>query len=155
MSARVLALDLGTHPGWAFSPLESGVLDLRPRRFESEGMRYVHWRRWLDTVLQGEGRPEVVVYEEVHRHLGVTAAHVYGGLMAILKERCEVLKINYTSLGVGEIKKHATGKGNANKEAMIAAAEARGWAPVDDNHADALFILDLYLSKQRSTTCSK
>jgi len=39
------------------------------------------------------------------------------------------------------IKKHATGKGNAGKAAMIAAARARGFDPQDDNEADALALL--------------
>ena len=42
---------------------------------------------------------------------------------------------------MGTIKKHATGKGNAGKAAMIAAARARGFAPQDDNEADALALL--------------
>ena len=35
-----------------------------------------------------------------------------------------------------------TGKGNAGKAEMIAAAKARGFDPVDDNQADALALLD-------------
>jgi len=42
---------------------------------------------------------------------------------------------------VGTIKKHATGKGNAGKEDVIASVTARGHAPVDDNEADALALL--------------
>jgi Holliday junction resolvasome RuvABC endonuclease subunit len=42
---------------------------------------------------------------------------------------------------VGTIKKHATGKGNASKEEMIAAARAKGFNPTDDNQADALMLL--------------
>ena len=38
--------------------------------------------------------------------------------------------------------KHATGKGNATKEAMERSARERGWTPIDDNEADALWILD-------------
>ena len=42
---------------------------------------------------------------------------------------------------VGTIKKHATGKGNASKDEMVASARARGHAPTDDNEADALALL--------------
>jgi Holliday junction resolvasome RuvABC endonuclease subunit len=42
---------------------------------------------------------------------------------------------------VGTIKKHATGKGNAGKEEVVAAMRGRGHAPADDNEADALAIL--------------
>jgi len=40
-----------------------------------------------------------------------------------------------------EVRRHATGKGNANKDAMITAARARGFSPADDNEADAIAIL--------------
>ncbi|MBM3273404.1 hypothetical protein FJY94_09270, partial [Candidatus Kaiserbacteria bacterium] len=55
---------------------------------------------------------------------------------------CEHHQIPYQGVPVGTIKKHATGKGNAGKAEMIAAAKALGFAPVDDNHADALALLD-------------
>ena len=35
----------------------------------------------------------------------------------------------------------ATGKGNADKQAMIAAVRERGFEPADDNEADAIAIL--------------
>ena len=40
-----------------------------------------------------------------------------------------------------EVRRHATGKGNANKDAMITVARARGFSPADDNEADAIAIL--------------
>jgi Holliday junction resolvasome RuvABC endonuclease subunit len=58
---------------------------------------------------------------------------------------CEERKIPYEGIPVATIKKHATGKGNAKKDAMMEAARAR-WPSValeDDNHADALWIGDL------------
>ncbi len=42
---------------------------------------------------------------------------------------------------VGTIKKHATGKGNAGKDLVIAAMTALGHVPADDNEADALALL--------------
>ena len=72
---------------------------------------------------------------------GTDAAHVYGGLMATLTAWAELRGVPYQGVPVGTIKIHATGKGNAPKEAMIAAARARGFAPADDNEADALAIL--------------
>ena len=42
---------------------------------------------------------------------------------------------------VGTIKRFATGKGNADKAAMIAAVRGRGFEPADDNEADAIAIL--------------
>ena len=42
---------------------------------------------------------------------------------------------------MGTIKKHATGKGNANKDQMIGAVRMRGHTPADDNEADAIALL--------------
>ena len=42
---------------------------------------------------------------------------------------------------VGTIKRFITGKGNADKAVVIAAVQAKGFAPADDNEADAIAIL--------------
>jgi hypothetical protein len=143
---RILALDLGTHLGWALSsPESSGTLHLQTpaqRRFEGSGMKWLRLRKFLDEV----GAVDLVVLEEVRRHAGTDAAHAYGGALAVVTAWCEQHKIPHTSFAVSAIKRHATGKGNANKDAMIKAAAERGWIVEDDNHADALWILDL--SKQ-------
>jgi Holliday junction resolvasome RuvABC endonuclease subunit len=77
----------------------------------------------------------------VRRHVGTDAAHVFGGLLASLTAWAETTGVPYQSVPVGTIKQHVTGKGNAPKEAMIAAARARGFSPADDNEADAIAIL--------------
>jgi Holliday junction resolvasome RuvABC endonuclease subunit len=84
----------------------------------------------------------MVVFEEVRRHVSTDSAHAYGGFMATLTSWCEAQKIPYQGVPVGTIKKHATGKGNASKEEMIAAARAKSFNPTDDNQADALALLD-------------
>jgi Holliday junction resolvasome RuvABC endonuclease subunit len=61
--------------------------------------------------------------------------------MAVLTAWAELRGVPYEGVPVGTIKRHATGKGNANKDAMIAAARARGFSPADDNEADAIAIL--------------
>jgi hypothetical protein len=79
-----------------------------------------------------------VYFEEVRSHRGVAAAHAYGGFLGHLTAWAEVNKIPYRGVPVATIKRHATGKGNANKDAMMAAARARGFSPTDDNEADAV-----------------
>ena len=87
------------------------------------------------------GPISAIHFEEVRRHVGTDAAHVYGGLLATLTAWAELRGIAYQGVPVGTIKRHATGKGNANKEAMMAAARARGFSPADDNEANAIAIL--------------
>ena len=146
-AAAVLALDLGTTTGWALRTgdgrITSGTQSFKPGRFEGGGMRYLRFRRWLtDTKAAADGIDEVH-FEEVRRHAGVDAAHAYGGFLATLTAWCEHHQIPYAGVPVGTIKKHATGKGNADKAAMVAAMQALGHAPQDDNEADALALLTM------------
>ena len=144
--SSTLALDLATVTGWAVEScgvVTSGSISFRGGRYEGDGMRYLRFRRWLRETIETE-KPGAVFYEEVRRHLGTQAAHVYGGLLATMQIECEAREIPYLGIPVGTIKKKATGRGNARKAAMIAAARDR-WPDqhiADDNQADALWILE-------------
>lgn len=140
---KILAIDPGTHCGWALyadGVTASGVWNLRGGRFEGGGMRFVRLQQYLEAI----GPVDQVYFEEVRRHLGTDAAHIYGGIIAVLAAHCEHRGIPYAGIPVGTVKKRATGKGNADKDAMLAAARAR-WPEqtvLDDNQADALWILE-------------
>ncbi|MDO3530828.1 hypothetical protein Q3O93_02720 [Ralstonia pseudosolanacearum] len=140
-----LALDLGTTTGWALRPRDGqiahGFVSFRPQRFEGGGMRYLRFKRWLTELKATAIDIDAVYFEEVRRHAGVDAAHVYGGLMATLTAWCEYHDIPYQGVPVGTIKKHATGKGNAGKDEMVAAMRTHGHPVSDDNEADALALL--------------
>ena len=104
-------------------------------------MRYLRFGRWLDETRKIAGGIDVVYFEEVRRHLGTDASHIYGGFLAGLTAWCEQQGIAYQGVPVGTIKRFATGRGNADKQAMIAAIRERGFEPADDNEADAIAIL--------------
>jgi len=145
MERTLLAIDLGTTTGWALrsadSLITSGTVSFRPSRYDGGGMRYLRFQNWLAEMDRLSGPIATIWYEEVRRHAGTDAAHVYGGLMATLTSWAEMRGVPYQGVPVGTIKKHATGKGNANKAAMIDAARAKGFSPKDDNEADAIAIL--------------
>lgn len=145
MNQTILALDLGTTTGWALRDrtghITSGTVCFRPQRFEGGGMRFLRFKRWLAELKQCAEGIDLVVFEEVRRHAGVDAAHAYGGFLASLTAWCEHHGIPYQGVPVGMIKKHATGKGNASKDEMLASIRARGHQPADDNEADALALL--------------
>ena len=147
MNMTMLALDLGTTTGWALmgadGQITSGSQSFKPQRFEGGGMRFLKFKRWLTDVKQCTTGIDLVVF-------GVDAAHVYGGLMATLTTWCEHHNIAYQGVPVGTIKKHATGKGNAGKDEMIASVQARGHQPADDNEADAIALV--YLARDRQKT---
>ena len=141
----ILALDLGSTTGWAIRNsrcrILHGTAEFRPTRFEGGGMRYLRFGKWLGQTLEVTGGINAVYFEEVRRHIGTDAAHVFGGLLATLTSWCEGHGIPYQGVPVGTIKRFATGKGNADKTAMISAVRARGFEPADDNEADAIAIL--------------
>ena len=141
----ILALDLGTTTGWAIRGYDglitSGTANFKPGRYDGGGMRYLRFTNWLTELDRLSGPIATIWFEEVRRHAGTDAAHVYGGLMASLTSWGELRGVSYQGVAVGTIKKHATGKGNAPKQAMIDAARARGFSPADDNEADAIAIL--------------
>ena len=154
MTATILALDLGTTSGWALRDrtgrITSGSQSFKPQRFEGGGMRYLRFGRWISEIQTSVSELQFLYFEEVRRHVSTDAAHAYGGFLATLTAWCEHHGIPYQGVPVGTIKKHATGKGNANKDAMLAAVRGWGYAPVDDNEADALALLHWAIAQERS-----
>lgn len=152
----ILALDLGTHTGWAVrdrgNAITSGTEDFTPHRFEGGGMRYLRFKQWLTELKNTLGGIQAVYFEEVRRHKGVDAAHIYGGFMAHLTAWCEHYGIPYQGIPVGTIKKFVTGSGNANKQAVIDAVRKLGFLTADDNEADALALLKFILTQERRHT---
>lgn len=106
-------------------------------------MRWLRMRQSLADMIDLTP-PRLVAYEDVKRHAGTQAAHVYGGLIAVIQEVCEVRQVPYTSLGVGVIKQFATTKGNASKLEMMKSASVKWGRPfLNDNEADAAWIAEL------------
>jgi hypothetical protein len=141
----ILALDLGTTTGWALRGqdglITSGTASFRPGRYDGGGMRYLRFTNWLTEIDRLSGPVAAIWFEEVRRHAGTDASHIYGGLMATLTAWAELRGVPYQGVPVGTIKRHATGKGKADKAAMVAAVRARGFSPADDNEADAIALL--------------
>ena len=104
----ILALDLGTTTGWALRALDglitSGTVSFRPSRYDGGGMRYLRFTNWLTELDQLSGPIAAIWYEEVRRHVGTDAAHVYGGLMATLTAWAELRGVPYQGVPVGTIK---------------------------------------------------
>ena len=147
---RILAMDQATKCGWAHSAGASGTWDLSIRRDESSGMRLIRLQSKLKEIFEGVGI-DIIVYEAA-RHAAPKmqgALVVQAEIQGVIKLFCETHKIESRGYSPSEVKKHATGKGNANKETMVSFAKAK-WPKVklvDDNHADALHILGLALKE--------
>lgn len=151
---RILALDCATATGWAVQfdgAMESGVQRFDLKRGESPGMRFIRFRQWLNELME-RTRPELVVYERPERFRSGAAVDVCVGMTTRVQEIAAQRGVEYCPVGPTTVKKHATGNGNADKDAMIvAAAEWMGqhiedWLaalkePGRDNEADAICIL--------------
>ncbi len=141
---NLLCIDIGTQTGWAISTrngIRSGTHSFSPRKGEGPGQRWLKFRAFLNQTANGQDL-HAIYYEDVKRHVGVLAAHAYGGFLAVLQMWCDMNCVQLIPVGVGTIKKSWTGKGNADKDLMIATAKAKGFHPVDSNEADALALLD-------------
>ena len=141
----ILTLDLGTKTGWALRSSDrlvtSGTAEFKHDRYQGGGMRFLKFKQWLNQMLLAVDQIDAIYFEDVRRHLGVDAAHAYGGFLAHLTAWCEQHGIAYEGVPVGTIKRHVTGKGNANKAKVIQAVRLLGYCPTDDNEADALALL--------------
>lgn len=137
---NILALDIATNTGWK-TQTASGTWSLKPNRGESEGMRVVRFKAKVKELIVLEGIT-LVSYERpagMHKASIMVASEMVG----VLKDLCITLGVDLACYSATEIKKHATGKGNANKDAMIKAAELLGFNPKDDNEADAIHLFNL------------
>lgn len=140
---NILALDIATKTGWK-TATASGVWNLKPNRGESEGMRVVRFKSKVREIITLEGIT-LVSYERpagMHKASIMVASEMVG----VLKDLCIEMGVELACYSASEIKKFATGKGNANKELMVKAAQSLGFNPQDDNEADAIHLF--YLSKK-------
>jgi len=158
----ILALDLATRTGWAYAPAGTVVfwpvtaMEARTHKayttqvrggtvaFDQPdlGMAYRAFGQWLEaklTVL----KPDLVGFEApMVQHSSQQAARKLLGLAAVCEYVCVTRDTRIVEVHLGTVKKSFTGHGSAKKPDMIAEARARGFTPKDDNHADAIAVLN-------------
>lgn len=142
----ILGIDPGLSCGWAIigaadRRIGSGVWDLSVRsRWEGAGVGWLRLQHSLEMIL-AEHQIKAIGFEEVRRHAGTDAAHVYGAIVGVIQRTAEAHGTPYTSIPVGTVKRTATGKGNAGKDEMIAAVLSRwGHRCETDDEADAHWV---------------
>ena len=148
-SPSVLCLDLGTNLGWALlseNRIISGSFKTTLHTKEAVGVRFL---RFENEFLRQFRSVREVHFEDVCRHEGTHAAHVFGGFWAILNKWCVQNTIPLYAVGVGVWKKEIIGKGNATKEQVLACMKKRGFNPIDYNEADSLAILHYVCDRAR------
>lgn len=139
---KILAIDQASNCGWAISRELYGTWDLKTKKDESQGMKLLRFRAKLKEICKLE-KINLIVYERVagiHKSSIIHAAK----LVAIIESFCEENNLQYKAYSATEIKKWATGRGNAKKDLMIKMAKEKlGYQGDNDNEADALWILEL------------
>jgi Holliday junction resolvasome RuvABC endonuclease subunit len=150
----LLALDPGSHLGWAYRGwldskvipggvrcVDAGTVAFERKRGMSSGMRFVLFEAWLVNALDETVKPEVVVYEMAH-HRGGAATEALVGMTTIIQKECEKRHIEYLGVHTGTMKKAVLGSGLASKGDSVKYAEkSLGRKVEDDNEADAVCLL--------------
>jgi Holliday junction resolvasome RuvABC endonuclease subunit len=141
---KILALDQASNCGWC-TETTYGCWDFNTRKDESAGMKMIRFKSKLREVIQLEGI-NIVVYERVAGQHANSIIHA-AKMVAMIEIYCEEIGINYRAYSAGEIKRFATGNGNANKQKMIDSAKQKyGYVGKNDNEADAIHLY--HLAKQ-------
>lgn len=140
---RILALDPAAACGWAHSCGESGVWELQQRGDRHPGRKLTRLAGLMVGVADRLG-VDIVAYESAEAFsrgmAAVARAGEYRGviLYAAAKFKAEVLTV-----APRELKKWATGSGNAGKDQMRAALlRLHGLDLADHNQADAVWVLE-------------
>jgi len=148
----IVAIDPAVKTGWVVRTqngeyLNGGTWMLRPSAGEGAGMITVRLRGYLHALLDAyRSSGEVIVAYEwmVGRHTSTAAAHLYGALSHAIMGLCEELNVAYLGVPVATVKRLATGRGNAKKTDMIAAAKVRWpeWRASGEDEVDARWIAE-------------
>ena len=139
---KILALDIATKTGWATEE-ESGVFDFTLKRGETKGLIPLRFKSKIIELIK-LANVELIAYE---RPAGRNAHSIIlaSKMIAHLEEYCLENNIELATYSAKEIKKFFTGNGNSSKEKMIEQAKHKftNMEIIDDNHADALALLEL------------
>lgn len=151
MSELILALDLGTHTGWACRGLRGEMLAGTWDFVQKKGPccavdpRLVLFRQKLVE----ETRIDLLVYEDVQFMRGRAQAFLWSGFRTVLWLFAHDYNIPIICCPVKTLKKFATGNGNADKDEMASALFLRddikdmpaNVSDLDDNAVDAVHLL--------------
>lgn len=141
----VLGIDPGRRRcGWsvlADGQHESGVWHLPKAEPGKPGLPYAALRAHVSGTIEAFA-VRMVAVEDVKWHSGTGAAHVYGGLVAVIGMVALEYGLWVEGVPVSHVKKAATGKGNAKKAEIVAAARERWGVEITDDEADARFVAE-------------
>lgn len=150
---EVMAFDVASHCGY-YTPGDYGTKyfpnnDKAPKKLGPDYAQHKNFRKWLIEILT-EHKIRAVAAEDVIQGDFISTRKL-SEFRGILFEVCQTLDIPVVTFNPTVIKKHGTGKGNADKKMMIKFAEERYHIEVgtDDNLADAIHIYMYFIHRYK------
>lgn len=150
---EVMAFDVASHCGY-YTPGDYGTKyfpnnDRAPKKLGAYYAQHKNFREWLIEILTSH-KIRAVAAEDVIQGDFISTRKL-AEFRGIMFEVCETLDIPVVTFKPSDIKKHGTGKGNADKKMMIKFAEERYHIEVnnDDNLADAIHIYMYFIHRYK------
>lgn len=146
---RVLALDLSlTRTGYALGLEDFGTLE--PAKMQT-GIGRIDWIMRQAIELATVNLVDLVAIEGYAMGKMTSHAHAQGELGGLIRWALTRKGIPYVEIPPSNAKKYATGKGNANKEAVLAEAIRRlGYSGSSNDVADALWLWAMTMDRYGS-----
>ena len=149
MHETAIAFDPGKITGIAAHADDGGILttSIRLRKYQGGQFFYMLQAAITPTLYKlGAYRdfmPTKVIIERAGHFKSWHAAHVQHAVGAYIEAWAFELNLPVRYVSAGEMKKHATGKGNASKKLILEAFRKKWGEKVTDEHeVDAAFLLD-------------
>jgi hypothetical protein len=161
-----LALDTGLNTGWAIglpgrAPV-SGTKVFKSPGTRFHGRLFCDERKWLERIIAENGITHVANEAPIHTKFdGLDKLRIIYPMISVVQIVCHEMDLVYEEiemdrarmaiLGFARAPKHLKGKARREwiKARVVAHCIARGWAPKDDNEADAQIYLE-YLNVKYS-----
>lgn len=147
----VMAFDVASHCGY-YTLGDYGTkyfpsTEKAPKKLGPNYAQHKSFREWLMQILTEHKIKAVAAEDVIFGHF--VDFRKLCEFRGILFEVCQTLDIPIVTFKPSDIKKHGTGKGNADKKMMIECAEKRYHIDVenDDNLADALHIYMYFIHR--------
>lgn len=155
---RILTIDASSHVGWAYSSPDFAQPIFGSKDFREyagvDGRVHYKYMQWLREHIR-TAEPDVIVIESPFFR-GANSEFLYGfstiTAMCAFEGGWKHQPIQLEKIHLSHAKKHVTGRGDADKEAVMRAVQDLGFAIRNDHEADAVAIMQFKLAHTANHT---